>query len=149
MGESQDSLKPNPTSLSRIRFVQNQYFSICSLYFHLVSRRPNKNPSMLSPTTSTLLRNLFPRPLLPYTGRALRTALLRPYPKPTSWLPFSSSLKSFSVHSSASNLKISEYQNEKLVFQDDLVVLGIETSCDDTAAAVVSSYSPFFLYFSF
>ena len=54
------------------------------------------------------------------------------------------SLKSFSAHFSASNLNMSKSQNETLGSQDDLVVLGIETSCDDTAAAVVSSYSCFF-----
>ncbi|KAJ9680717.1 hypothetical protein PVL29_019897 [Vitis rotundifolia] len=94
---------------------------------------------MVSLATSTFSRNLCPRPSLPYAVRALGTTLLRLHPKPTSWGPLSSSLKSCSAHFSASNFKFSKSPNETLGSRDDLVVLGIETSCDDTAAAIVRS----------
>ncbi|CBI38898.3 hypothetical protein VitviT2T_023462 [Vitis vinifera] len=94
---------------------------------------------MVSLATSTFSRNLFPRPSLPYVVRALGTTLLQLHPKPTSWGPLSSSWKSCSAHFSASSFNLSKSQNETLGSQDDLVVLGIETSCDDTAAAIVRS----------
>ncbi|KAL6322971.1 hypothetical protein AAG906_022874 [Vitis piasezkii] len=68
-----------------------------------------------------------------------RTTLLQLHPKPTSCGPLSSSWKSCSAHFSASSFNLSKSQNETLGSQDDLVVLGIETSCDDTAAAIVRS----------
>lgn len=78
--------------------------------------------------SSTLSRlNLIPRPWLPYTVTTLRALKLKPH-KPQvlrpMWAPLT--LSSFSV-----SAQIHRPQD------DNLVVLGIETSCDDTAAAVV------------
>ncbi|KAK7837313.1 probable tRNA N6-adenosine threonylcarbamoyltransferase, mitochondrial [Quercus suber] len=80
--------------------------------------------------SSTLSRlNLVPRPWLPYTVTTLRALKLKPH-KPQllrpMWAPLT--LYSFSV-----SAHIHRPQD------DNLVVLGIETSCDDTAAAVVRS----------
>ncbi|KAM3344564.1 putative tRNA N6-adenosine threonylcarbamoyltransferase, mitochondrial isoform X2 [Capsicum galapagoense] len=47
--------------------------------------------------------------------------------------------KSFSPYCSVSNLSMGQTQKQMLVENENLVVLGIETSCDDTAAAVVNS----------
>ncbi|KAM4069718.1 hypothetical protein ACB094_12G110600 [Castanea mollissima] len=80
--------------------------------------------------SSTLSRlNLIPRPWLPYTVTTLRALKLKPH-KPQllrpMWAPLT--LSSFSV-----SAQIHRPQD------DNLIVLGIETSCDDTAAAVVKS----------
>lgn len=48
--------------------------------------------------------------------------------------------KSFSPYCSVSNLSMGQTQKQMLVENENLVVLGIETSCDDTAAAVVSFF---------
>ncbi|XP_019242256.1 PREDICTED: probable tRNA N6-adenosine threonylcarbamoyltransferase, mitochondrial isoform X2 [Nicotiana attenuata] len=52
------------------------------------------------------------------------------------------SFKFFPAHcfsNSAANLQMVQTQKQKLGENENLVVLGIETSCDDTAAAVVNS----------
>lgn len=50
--------------------------------------------------------------------------------------PYKSSISSVSFKSTVSNCLKS--LGSEHVFNDNLIVLGIETSCDDTAAAVVS-----------
>jgi hypothetical protein len=73
--------------------------------------------------------NLLPRPSLPYALSTLRVLKFRPM-----WAP----LTSFSAHFSTP--KSSPIPNTQIprAPDDDFIVLGIETSCDDTAAAVVS-----------
>ncbi|KAK9274407.1 hypothetical protein L1049_019221 [Liquidambar formosana] len=87
----------------------------------------------LSSTFSRL--NLLPKPSLVHTVRALRTLQQR---KPT-WSLYNSSFKSISAQISTSNLNSPKPHTENVGIGDDLVVLGIETSCDDTAASVVRS----------
>ncbi|KAG2729676.1 hypothetical protein I3843_01G256200 [Carya illinoinensis] len=94
--------------------------------------------------SSTLSRlNLVRRPSLTYaltTLRALKPRC-RQQPRPQ-WAPLSSSSKSFSAHLSTpkSPNPSSPKAHPKIPGpDDDLLVLGIETSCDDTAAAVVRS----------
>ncbi|KAL6124411.1 hypothetical protein ACLB2K_076923 [Fragaria x ananassa] len=63
------------------------------------------------------------------------TPFFNPKPRPISSLPISSSSNS----SITKNPTFLEPKTRTPYPQDDLVVLGIETSCDDTAAAVVKS----------
>ncbi|KAJ4848726.1 glutamated carboxypeptidase [Turnera subulata] len=82
--------------------------------------------SMLSATLSRL--NLLPKPSLHFALSSLKT-----HPKPINQLfsrPKSPSITSKFLSSSKS-------QSQTTASNHDLVVLGIETSCDDTAAAVV------------
>ncbi|XP_062154012.1 probable tRNA N6-adenosine threonylcarbamoyltransferase, mitochondrial [Alnus glutinosa] len=74
--------------------------------------------------------NLLPRPSLPYPLSTFRVLKFRPM-----WAP----LTSFSAHFSTP--KSSPIPNTQIprAPDDDFIVLGIETSCDDTAAAVVRS----------
>ncbi|TYJ22843.1 hypothetical protein E1A91_A08G151900v1 [Gossypium mustelinum] len=73
---------------------------------------------------------------IPFTFKALsllkfhKQPRLRPFNTPL--LRFPSSLNSPKAHFSTSRRPVSSKS-----FDDDLVVLGIETSCDDTAAAIV------------
>ena len=129
----------------RFRTIFLSVFFVFTRFLYSQTRIRERR-GMVSLATSTFSRNLFPRPSLPYVVRALGTTLLQLHPKPTSWGPLSSSLKSCSAHFSDSNFNLSKSSNETLGSQDDLVVLGIETSCDDTAAAIVSSHSCFFLF---
>ena len=91
--------------------------------------------------SSTLSRlNLIPKPSLPYAlttfkvlhfHKLLRTDWIGPGLSSNASTPRFSALK---ITSSAGfHTQISRPQD------DDLIVLGIETSCDDTAAAIVSS----------
>ncbi|KAE7997093.1 hypothetical protein FH972_001759 [Carpinus fangiana] len=85
--------------------------------------------------SSTLSRlNLLPRPLLPYAVSTLRALKFRPR-----CAPLTSFSNSFSAHFSTP--KSSAEPNTQIpgAPDDDFIVLGIETSCDDTAAAVVRS----------
>lgn len=89
---------------------------------------------MLSSLSSTISRlNLFyPKPSIPSSlSSCIKT--LKPQPIIPRW----SSLHSLSNHSTSRLSTSLKPQLETLVSKDDLVVLGIETSCDDTAAAVV------------
>lgn len=89
---------------------------------------------MLSSLSSTISRlNLFyPKPSIPSSlSSCIKT--LKPQPIIPRW----SSLHSLSNHSTSRLSTSLKPQFETLVSKDDLVVLGIETSCDDTAAAVV------------
>lgn len=84
--------------------------------------------------------NLLPKPSLSHLQTTLKA--LKPLKQklsPICSLPMSSSsLNSLNSHLSVSkNPTFSEPHNPTACPQDDLVVLGIETSCDDTAAAVV------------
>ncbi|BBG97401.1 glycoprotease 1, partial [Prunus dulcis] len=84
--------------------------------------------------------NLLPKPSLSHLQTTLKA--LKPLKQklsPICSLPMSSSsLNPLNSHLSVSkNPTFSEPQNPTACPQDDLVVLGIETSCDDTAAAVV------------
>ncbi|KAJ6328436.1 hypothetical protein OIU76_005968 [Salix suchowensis] len=89
---------------------------------------------MLSSLSSTISRlNLFcPKPSIPHSlSSCLKT--LKPQPIIPRW----SCLHSLSTHSTSRLSTSLKPQLDALVSKDDLVVLGIETSCDDTAAAVV------------
>ncbi|XP_042509843.1 probable tRNA N6-adenosine threonylcarbamoyltransferase, mitochondrial [Macadamia integrifolia] len=89
-----------------------------------------------TPTVSRF--NLLLKRSLPHTGRRSLTCL-RPQnriQRPT-LSPVISSLGSRAVCFSISSLNSSKVQNGTSGTDKDLVVLGIETSCDDTAAAVV------------
>ncbi|KAI3906001.1 hypothetical protein MKW98_016397 [Papaver atlanticum] len=88
----------------------------------------------LSSTFSRL--NFLLKPPLPYTSRIIRTQL-----KPQTQKPTSNLLKPCCFSSYPSNHKISKPQFRTIASssRDDIVILGIETSCDDTAAAVVRS----------
>ncbi|KAJ6400395.1 hypothetical protein OIU84_015949 [Salix udensis] len=89
---------------------------------------------MLSSLSSTISRlNLFcPKPSIPHSlSSCLKT--LKPQPIIPRW----SCLHSLSTHSTSRLSTSLKPQFDALVSKDDLVVLGIETSCDDTAAAVV------------
>ncbi|KAF8379294.1 hypothetical protein HHK36_028727 [Tetracentron sinense] len=80
--------------------------------------------------------NLLLKPSCSYSVRNLRTHLSLQRPTRFS---VSSPLKSFAASLSTPNFDSSNTQNGIYGIQDDLVILGIETSCDDTAAAVVRS----------
>ncbi|GMI75841.1 glycoprotease 1 [Hibiscus trionum] len=89
------------------------------------------------PSTFSRL-NLLPKSsiLIPFTYEALNSLKshkqqrLRPLNHPLLYFP--SSFNSSATHFSTSRNPVSSKS-----FDDDLVVLGIETSCDDTAAAIV------------
>ncbi|OVA19523.1 Gcp-like domain [Macleaya cordata] len=91
----------------------------------------------LSSTFSRL--NLLLKPPLPYTLRTLRTHLRQQKQQPNLYIvspPFNSiSTSTFTT----SNFDSPKTQTRISATGNDLVVLGIETSCDDTAAAVVRS----------
>ncbi|KAB1218977.1 putative tRNA N6-adenosine threonylcarbamoyltransferase, mitochondrial [Morella rubra] len=94
--------------------------------------------------SSTLSRlNLLPRPSLPNPLTILGPVNPRWRPKiRPMWAPLNSSSNSFSAHFSTPQNSNSIFPNLHTQIpgpDDDLVVLGIETSCDDTAAAVVRS----------
>ncbi|XP_062091617.1 probable tRNA N6-adenosine threonylcarbamoyltransferase, mitochondrial isoform X2 [Humulus lupulus] len=95
----------------------------------------------LSSTFSRL--NLLPKPSLIFL-RSWKPLLLNRSSKllPPASTSSSSSLSSFSAYCSSSTSTNSTSPAPKSPIteaQDDLIVLGIETSCDDTAAAVVRS----------
>ncbi|XP_068344532.1 probable tRNA N6-adenosine threonylcarbamoyltransferase, mitochondrial isoform X2 [Pyrus communis] len=88
--------------------------------------------------------NLFPKPSLSPLQTTLKSLKpLRQKLCPILSLPISSSSSSSSLNSSNSlfstskNSAFSEPHSRTPSPQDDLIVLGIETSCDDTAAAIV------------
>ncbi|KAL5571556.1 hypothetical protein UlMin_021153 [Ulmus minor] len=89
----------------------------------------------LSSTFSRL--NLFPKPSLPFSAMAFIAT--KPFvPRRSSiWQPPPSS--SFSLNSITTNSISPIPENPISNIPDNLIVLGIETSCDDTAAAVVRS----------
>ncbi|XP_057959672.1 probable tRNA N6-adenosine threonylcarbamoyltransferase, mitochondrial isoform X2 [Malania oleifera] len=96
--------------------------------------------------TSTISRlHLLPKPSLPSPLRALTTLNLHHYrrhlhfPRPATGSPASFSSFNSSVRFSSSDFSSPQLHNQILRTESDLVVLGIETSCDDTAAAVVRS----------
>ncbi|KAF3439999.1 hypothetical protein FNV43_RR18277 [Rhamnella rubrinervis] len=96
----------------------------------------------ISSTFSRL--NLLPKPSLPYTLttiKALKQLLQRRSLMRSPADPFSSSFKSVSGHCAAATYATTSPVPDHRIPspQDDLLVLGIETSCDDTAAAVVRS----------
>ncbi|XP_058224254.1 probable tRNA N6-adenosine threonylcarbamoyltransferase, mitochondrial isoform X2 [Rhododendron vialii] len=92
----------------------------------------------LVPTIGSTISRLpfLPKPSIYFSFRALRTSKL-PYreltPTPS---PLSSSSAVHSMSNSDSPKPIAENPSN---LSDNLVILGIETSCDDTAAAVVRS----------
>ncbi|KAL6125961.1 hypothetical protein ACLB2K_074012 [Fragaria x ananassa] len=88
--------------------------------------------------SSTFWRlNLLSKPSVSHIQTSLRALkpFFNPTPRPISSLPISS----FSNSSITKNPTFLESKTRTPYPQDDLVVLGIETSCDDTAAAVVKS----------
>ncbi|XP_022147098.1 probable tRNA N6-adenosine threonylcarbamoyltransferase, mitochondrial [Momordica charantia] len=83
--------------------------------------------------------NLIPKPSLPYAMTSLRALnlnlhkLLR-----TKWMEPGMSMNGSSARFSVSKIMSSAGLHTQISRpQDDLIVLGIETSCDDTAAAIV------------
>ncbi|KAL7203720.1 hypothetical protein ACSBR2_016887 [Camellia fascicularis] len=95
---------------------------------------------VLSSTISRL--NFLPKPSFYHSLRALSLTTLQFNFKETrpTLSPPNSSLNSSSSLLSMSNLSSPKPQNENPeTVSDNLVILGIETSCDDTAAAVVRS----------
>ncbi|GAV78651.1 Peptidase_M22 domain-containing protein [Cephalotus follicularis] len=85
--------------------------------------------SILSSTFSRL--KIIPKPWHTSTLKSLRSHKQRQLqPLSPIWSPLTCSLNSLKKHFYPSN-------NEIMASKDDLVILGIETSCDDTAAAVV------------
>ncbi|XP_015888677.3 probable tRNA N6-adenosine threonylcarbamoyltransferase, mitochondrial [Ziziphus jujuba] len=101
-------------------------------------------------STISLLNHLLPKPSVPYTLTAIKALKPLLVPRRTSMCSFPG--PSFSSSSSSSSWKSSLAQSTTSTNstipalhhgipgpQDDLLVLGIETSCDDTAAAVVRS----------
>ncbi|GLT39548.1 hypothetical protein SLA2020_137320 [Shorea laevis] len=96
--------------------------------------------SSVSTLSSAFYRlNFIPKPLLSSPLKTLKwqkQLLLTPRHSPfisSPSLPYSLS----SHFSTIRNCVSPRYNNEKVIPVEDLVVLGIETSCDDTAAAVV------------
>ncbi|KAM2192001.1 hypothetical protein EV2_028486 [Malus domestica] len=86
--------------------------------------------------------NLFPKPSLSPLQTTLKSLKpLRQKLCPILSLPISSSSSSLnssnSLFSTSKNSAFSEPHRRTPSPQDDLIVLGIETSCDDTAAAIV------------
>ncbi|XP_065859375.1 probable tRNA N6-adenosine threonylcarbamoyltransferase, mitochondrial isoform X1 [Euphorbia lathyris] len=92
---------------------------------------------MLSSAISRL--NLLPKPSLPHALSSFRTSKLHAQRIRLNWLLFSSSNCSPSARfSSSTDSNSLKSQMDVRSPKHDLVVLGIETSCDDTAAAVVT-----------
>lgn len=90
--------------------------------------------------SSTFWRlNLLSKPSVSHIQTTLRALKpFKPKLRPMCSLPISSSLNS-SNFSTSKNPTFLEPQTRTPYPQDNLIVLGIETSCDDTAAAVVKS----------
>ncbi|KAF8413026.1 hypothetical protein HHK36_001000 [Tetracentron sinense] len=80
--------------------------------------------------------NILLKPSFPYSVRTLSTHLRL---QPPSWSSLSSPFNSFAARLSSSNFDFRKPQDEISGYGDDFLILGIETSCDDTAAAVVRS----------
>ncbi|KAA8520501.1 hypothetical protein F0562_014757 [Nyssa sinensis] len=97
--------------------------------------------SLVPTISSTISRlNLLPKSSFHYTLRGLRTLQLQHKQRSPVWFPLNSSFNRLSANLSFSNFNSPKPRNENpAIMDDDLVVLGIETSCDDTAAAVVRS----------
>ncbi|KAG8663970.1 hypothetical protein MANES_01G266900v8 [Manihot esculenta] len=94
--------------------------------------------SLLTLSSSISRLNIRPKPSLHCALSSFKT--LKPHKQPIrpSWSPRTSSIFSLSAHfSSSENSSSPGRQMQTIVSRDELVVLGIETSCDDTAAAVV------------
>lgn len=91
----------------------------------------------LVPTISSTISRLpfLPKPSFYFSFRALRTSKLPHRELTPTPSPLSSSSAVHSMSNSNSPKPITENPSN---LSDNLVILGIETSCDDTAAAVVS-----------
>ncbi|KAJ8447335.1 hypothetical protein Cgig2_013112 [Carnegiea gigantea] len=93
------------------------------------------------PSTVYRLKFLFPHPSISYKARTLFAVhKLHQQSKqrnPLVWGDFRATFSPLSAKFSAAQLNSHESQIGKASNGDDLVILGIETSCDDTAAAVV------------
>lgn len=103
--------------------------------------------------TSRISRlNILSKPALCITVRAFRKFQIPRIPLSVHFL--SSSANGISAHFSCSNSDLPKSQLVNKACSDGgLIVLGIETSCDDTAAAVVSinkcfCFLGYFVYFS-
>lgn len=93
------------------------------------------------PSTVYRLKFLFPHPSISYKARTL-FAVHKLHQKSKQrnslvWGDFRATFSPLSAKFSAAQLNSHESQIGKASNGDDLVILGIETSCDDTAAAVV------------
>lgn len=93
------------------------------------------------PSTVYRLKFLFPHPSISYKARTL-FAVHKLHQKSKQrnslvWGDFRATFSPLSAKLSAAQLNSHESQIGKASNGDDLVILGIETSCDDTAAAVV------------
>lgn len=93
------------------------------------------------PSTVYRLKFLFPHPSISYKARTLFAVhKLHQQSKQRNslvWGDFRATFSPLSAKFSAAQLNSHESQIGKASNGDDLVILGIETSCDDTAAAVV------------
>lgn len=122
-----------------------QYF----LFLSLPQTSSSEEMGSLVPTlSSTISRlNFFPKPLFSHTnirGFRVLEKLQHKRQRPT-FYSFNSSSKSLSTANTTmftSNFSSPKPHNQNPVAaNENLVILGIETSCDDTAAAVVISLS--------
>ncbi|CAK9186539.1 unnamed protein product [Ilex paraguariensis] len=97
--------------------------------------------SLVPTLSSTISRlNLLPKPSLHHTLGAFRKSQLHPKLRRPTWSPVKSSFSSLSALMSTSKFNSQEtHIGNPSTLDGDLIVLGIETSCDDTAAAVVRS----------
>ncbi|KAF2315382.1 hypothetical protein GH714_039071 [Hevea brasiliensis] len=94
--------------------------------------------SLLTLSSAISRLNSRPKPSLHYALSSFKTPKSHKQQIRPNWSPRTSSLCSLSAHfSSSENSSSPITQMQTIVSKDDLVVLGIETSCDDTAAAVV------------
>jgi len=93
------------------------------------------------PSTVYRLKFLFPHPAIPCNTRTLfaihKLHQQSKQRNPLIWGNFRATFRPLSAKFSAGQLNSHESQIGKASNGDDLVILGIETSCDDTAAAVV------------
>ncbi|KAJ9171255.1 hypothetical protein P3X46_014645 [Hevea brasiliensis] len=94
--------------------------------------------SLLTLSSAISRLNSRPKPSLHYALSSFKAPKSHKQQIRPNWSPRTSSLYSLSAHfSSSENSSSPITQMQTIVSKDDLVVLGIETSCDDTAAAVV------------
>ncbi|KAF2282677.1 hypothetical protein GH714_043787 [Hevea brasiliensis] len=94
--------------------------------------------SLLTLSSAISRLNSRPKPSLHYALSSFKAPKSHKQQIRPNWSPRTSSLCSLSAHfSSSENSSSPITQMQTIVSKDDLVVLGIETSCDDTAAAVV------------
>lgn len=97
---------------------------------------------MVTCLSSLSCLTLVPKPLFNHIN-IIKTFTIfkdfKPNPQKSNFYPLTFSFKSLSTISAHKYRNPKSYIQTPLASNDDLVILGIETSCDDTAAAVVRS----------